>query len=94
MPLHLCVCAFGVHCVLHITVHLHVVVNDCVLFFFPSGYTINIYVEMFHSEKQFDELEIFDGTVYFLCICYLCTPRNTHTHTFLFVFYFKYQLFS
>lgn len=27
---------------------------------FP-GYTINIYVEMFHSEKQFDELEIFDG---------------------------------
>uniref|UniRef100_A0AAQ4PH74 CUB and Sushi multiple domains 1 n=1 Tax=Gasterosteus aculeatus aculeatus TaxID=481459 RepID=A0AAQ4PH74_GASAC len=26
------------------------------------GYTINIYVEMFHSEKQFDELEIFDGT--------------------------------
>lgn len=27
----------------------------------PSGYTINIYVEMFHSEKQFDELEIFDG---------------------------------
>uniref|UniRef100_A0A8C4F2R8 CUB and sushi domain-containing protein 1 n=1 Tax=Dicentrarchus labrax TaxID=13489 RepID=A0A8C4F2R8_DICLA len=27
-----------------------------------SGYTINIYVEMFHSEKQFDELEIFDGS--------------------------------
>uniref|UniRef100_H2M2H5 CUB and Sushi multiple domains 1 n=1 Tax=Oryzias latipes TaxID=8090 RepID=H2M2H5_ORYLA len=26
------------------------------------GYTINIYVEMFHSEKQFDELEIFDGS--------------------------------
>ncbi|XP_046885306.1 CUB and sushi domain-containing protein 1-like [Hypomesus transpacificus] len=26
----------------------------------PS-YTIHIYVEMFHSEKQFDELEIFDG---------------------------------
>lgn len=26
-----------------------------------TGYTINIYVEMFHSEKQFDELEIFDG---------------------------------
>ncbi|MEQ2236857.1 hypothetical protein ILYODFUR_016899, partial [Ilyodon furcidens] len=25
-------------------------------------YTINIYVEMFHSEKQFDELEIFDGS--------------------------------
>uniref|UniRef100_A0A3Q3JM08 CUB and Sushi multiple domains 1 n=1 Tax=Monopterus albus TaxID=43700 RepID=A0A3Q3JM08_MONAL len=25
------------------------------------GYTISIYVEMFHSEKQFDELEIFDG---------------------------------
>nr|XP_057944796.1 CUB and sushi domain-containing protein 1-like isoform X2 [Doryrhamphus excisus] len=26
------------------------------------GYVINIYVEMFHSEKQFDELEIFDGS--------------------------------
>ncbi|KAF7212586.1 CUB and sushi domain-containing protein 1 isoform X2 [Nothobranchius furzeri] len=26
------------------------------------GYTISIYVEMFHSEKQFDELEIFDGS--------------------------------
>uniref|UniRef100_A0A3Q3NCL8 CUB and Sushi multiple domains 1 n=1 Tax=Mastacembelus armatus TaxID=205130 RepID=A0A3Q3NCL8_9TELE len=26
------------------------------------GYTINIYVEMFQSEKQFDELEIFDGS--------------------------------
>uniref|UniRef100_A0A8C5B874 CUB and Sushi multiple domains 1 n=1 Tax=Gadus morhua TaxID=8049 RepID=A0A8C5B874_GADMO len=26
------------------------------------GYTINIYVEIFHSEKQFDELEIFDGS--------------------------------
>ncbi|XP_054625925.1 CUB and sushi domain-containing protein 1-like isoform X1 [Dunckerocampus dactyliophorus] len=26
------------------------------------GYIINIYVEMFHSEKQFDELEIFDGS--------------------------------
>lgn len=26
-----------------------------------TGYTINIYVELFHSEKQFDELEIFDG---------------------------------
>uniref|UniRef100_A0AAV2LT87 CUB and Sushi multiple domains 1 n=1 Tax=Knipowitschia caucasica TaxID=637954 RepID=A0AAV2LT87_KNICA len=26
------------------------------------AYTINIYVEMFHSEKQFDELEIFDGS--------------------------------
>ncbi|XP_047218456.1 CUB and sushi domain-containing protein 1-like [Girardinichthys multiradiatus] len=26
------------------------------------GYTINIYVDMFHSEKQFDELEIFDGS--------------------------------
>ncbi|CAG05694.1 unnamed protein product [Tetraodon nigroviridis] len=26
------------------------------------GYTINIYVELFHSEKQFDELEIFDGS--------------------------------
>lgn len=34
---------------------------------FP-GYIINIYVEMFHSEKQFDELEIFDGT-------------HTYTHT-------------
>uniref|UniRef100_A0A672FLN5 CUB and Sushi multiple domains 1 n=1 Tax=Salarias fasciatus TaxID=181472 RepID=A0A672FLN5_SALFA len=27
-----------------------------------QGYIINIYVEMFHSEKQFDELEIFDGS--------------------------------
>ncbi|XP_077451119.1 CUB and sushi domain-containing protein 1-like isoform X2 [Stigmatopora argus] len=27
-----------------------------------TGYIINIYVEMFHSEKQFDELEIFDGS--------------------------------
>nr|XP_043886771.1 CUB and sushi domain-containing protein 1-like [Solea senegalensis] len=27
-----------------------------------AGFTINIYVEMFHSEKQFDELEIFDGS--------------------------------
>ncbi|CAG5854549.1 unnamed protein product [Menidia menidia] len=27
-----------------------------------QGYTINIYVELFHSEKQFDELEIFDGS--------------------------------
>uniref|UniRef100_A0A8C5D3L1 CUB and Sushi multiple domains 1 n=1 Tax=Gouania willdenowi TaxID=441366 RepID=A0A8C5D3L1_GOUWI len=26
------------------------------------GYTINIYVDLFHSEKQFDELEIFDGS--------------------------------
>ncbi|MBN3309505.1 CSMD1 protein, partial [Amia calva] len=26
-----------------------------------TGYTISIYVEMFQSEKQFDELEIFDG---------------------------------
>ncbi|CAL8403736.1 unnamed protein product, partial [Boreogadus saida] len=26
------------------------------------GYTINIYVDIFHSEKQFDELEIFDGS--------------------------------
>lgn len=31
--------------------------NDLVV----TGYIINIYVEMFHSEKQFDELEIFDG---------------------------------
>ncbi|XP_037549410.1 CUB and sushi domain-containing protein 1 [Nematolebias whitei] len=27
-----------------------------------QDYTINIYVELFHSEKQFDELEIFDGS--------------------------------
>ncbi|MBN3320802.1 CSMD1 protein, partial [Atractosteus spatula] len=26
-----------------------------------TGYTISIYIEMFQSEKQFDELEIFDG---------------------------------
>lgn len=34
------------------------VVPYCVV---VTGYIINIYVEMFHSEKQFDELEIFDG---------------------------------
>lgn len=33
-----------------------------------TGYTINIYVEMFHSEKQFDELEIFDGKHGFLSV--------------------------
>lgn len=33
-----------------------------VFFSYSPGYTINIFVEMFHSEKQFDELEIFDGT--------------------------------
>lgn len=54
-----CVCAFAIHYVLHVTVHLRLAVNDCSPP--PSGYTINIYVEMFHSEKQFDELEIFDG---------------------------------
>lgn len=31
----------------------------------PS-YNISIFVETFQSEKQFDELEIFDGEKYFL----------------------------
>lgn len=36
----------------------------------PS-FTISIYVEMFQSEKQFDELEIFDGKLYTLGMnCY------------------------
>lgn len=36
-------------------------------------YTISIYVEMFQSEKQFDELEIFDGKnfIYFFA-CHSC----------------------
>lgn len=43
---------------------------------FP-GYTINIYVEMFHSEKQFDELEIFDGTNSFPYFYIHITSTNT-----------------
>lgn len=48
---------------------------------FP-GYTINIYVEMFHSEKQFDELEIFDGTQSFSSVwVFFATPLfGTQTH--------------
>lgn len=47
---------------LHFIIYLVLQLNHFLIF---PGYTINIYVEMFHSEKQFDELEIFDGT----CIC-------------------------
>lgn len=43
-------------------VYYGIVRDECKIFVsFFSGYTLNIYVEMFHSEKQFDELEIFDG---------------------------------
>lgn len=68
-----CVCAFAIHYVLHVTVHLRLAVNDCSPP--PSGYTINIYVEMFHSEKQFDELEIFDGKQSFPTFV-----TSAHTH--------------
>lgn len=47
---------------------------------FP-GYTINIYVEMFHSEKQFDELEIFDGIKSLLPLCLLHLPSLAHTQS-------------
>ena len=59
-PVCVCVCArvCGTHFILHIAAFQDMVYM--ILSCFP-GYTINIYVEMFHSEKQFDELEIFDG---------------------------------
>lgn len=46
------------------------------------GYTINIYVEMFHSEKQFDELEIFDGmqNLSFLFLLHLDQDAHNHMH--------------
>ena len=51
---------------------------------FVLGFTINIYVEIFHSEKQFDELEIFDGIIYMFSVntcMHTLTERKTHTHT-------------
>lgn len=49
-----------------------------------TGYTINIYVEMFHSEKQFDELEIFDGMQslsFLFCNSWPHVRTHTDTHT-------------
>ncbi len=43
----------------------------------PS-FTIAIYVEMFQSEKQFDELEIFDGRLYFILFYSILLTTKLH----------------
>uniref|UniRef100_A0A8D3E4V9 CUB and Sushi multiple domains 1 n=1 Tax=Scophthalmus maximus TaxID=52904 RepID=A0A8D3E4V9_SCOMX len=53
------------------------------------GYTINIYVEMFHSEKQFDELEIFDGIQRFSSLFMLHMGTHNHTQLKFMWFYIK-----
>ncbi len=75
-----CICVYvWKHFILHIAAFW--LWSWIILFCFP-GYTINIYVEMFHSEKQFDELEIFDGiqSFSFLFLLYIDTHTRLHTH--------------
>lgn len=57
------------------------------------GYTINIYVEMFHSEKQFDELEIFDGMQNLSFLFFLHLDQDAHNHMHL-LFMFVYEKYN